>query len=186
MKRLLFIIAMALCVASVNAQGLFMDKTEDNGQRSVVTGAMNIYRNFSNGAALQLAYVKSSTDDEQYLIRLTFNEFKMQIDEGRKLLIKFSDDSIMELRNATKIGPADYDYSVSHGITDYFVSPSYLVTEEQLEEMASKNVVKIRVETNTGSFDREIKKNKFSKAVDATYNTMKRALSVERNVYTGF
>lgn len=185
MKRYLIFILGLLFTTSAFSQ-IAIDKVEEDGSRIIITGAQNIYTRLVNAAAIRVCFIKTSEDDHLYSIRLTLNEGKMQFDKGRKLLLKFADDSIMELENTKEIGPADYEYSVTSAGTYYFTFPEYEVTEEDIEKIIEGQVVKIRVENNIGFFDRDIKKNKFSKALKKLYDAINAKKETKNDVYQNF
>lgn len=190
-KQILFLLAVAASTLTVNAQKLSIDKVEDNGQRTLISKSYNLYTEFTTAAAFRLGcfIIPENGDfDTTFVLMLTLNEGKLQIDQGRKLLFKFDDNSIMELSSLTKIGPADYTYNVTKYGTDYFVKPDYSVTEEQIEMMISKKAVKVRIEYDLDVIDREMspKKNKLSKGLSEAYSTIKKALTVKKDVYSDF
>ncbi len=164
-----------------------IDKVEEDGSRIIVSSEVNIYTEWTSAAAARVEYITIPQDDiEHYEIILTLNEGKMQFDEGRKLLLKFKDGSVMELSNTEAIGPADYEYQVTDYGTNYYTYPSYIVTEEQLKQISSGEVVKVRIENNIEYFDREIKKNKFSKAIQKSYEAILSRKQVKNDVYSDF
>lgn len=186
MKKILFLMFAVLLCANTFAQ-VNIDKTNEDGTRIVSSHAENIYTNWTNAAAIRLNYYYIPEDDYGHFeISITFNEAKMTIDEGRKLLLKKKDGSIIELVNNTEIGVADYDYEVTKYGTNYYVRPDYMVTEAQIKEIIDGDIVKIRVETNLGYFDRDIKKNKLSKGLEKQYQAVLGAIAEEKTVYDGF
>lgn len=64
--------------------------------------------------------------------------------------------------------------------------PSYLIKEDDIQRIINGKVVKIRIERNIDVIDKEIKKNKFSKRMKTAYESIQKALSVDKNVYSGF
>lgn len=185
MKKYLLVVFCLLLSVSVFSQ-IRVDKVEEDGSRFIITDNSNIYTAWSSAAAMNLSYTLTASGDENYQITLCLNEGKMQFDEGRKLLIKFKDNSIMELINCDHIGPADYKYSVNKYSTSYFTFPKYNVTVDEIQKIASGEVVKIRIENNIEYFDREIKKNKFSKAVKNAFDAINTRKTVKNDVYEGF
>lgn len=185
--RKFFISAICLFASYSLFAQISIDKVEEDGSRIIVSDYHNIYTEWSSAAAACVEYILIPEDDvEHYEILFSLNEGKMQFDEGRKLLLKFKDGSVMELSNTEVIGPADYKYSVTKYGTNYYTYPSYKVTEEQLKQIISGEVVKIRIENNIEYFDREIKKNKFSKAIQQSYEAILSKKQVKNDVYTNF
>ena len=163
-----------------------IDKVEGNGSRFIITKHKNIYTEWTSAAAMSLSYMLTSGGDENYQISLCLNEGKMQFDKGRKLLIKFKDNSIMELVNSVHIGPADYKVDITRFGTDYYTYPTYNVSVEDIQKIINGEVVKIRVENNLEFFDRNIKKNKFSTVIKNAFEAINSRKTVKNDVYEGF
>ena len=98
----------------------------------------------------------------------------------------------MSLDNNLDIGPADYEYNVTSSKTEYFVSPSYVITEDQIEKITQGNIVKVRIEYNAGYIDREMrgftkkKPSKFPEYLSELYHDVKTALKKERSITDDF
>lgn len=163
-----------------------VDKVEEDGSRYIMSSYYNLYKGWDYAAGFRLSYVESPDDDSYYRITVSLNEGKMQFDLGRKLLLKFKDNSILELKNVDEIGPADYEYDVTSSGTNYYTYPKYLITEEEIEKIINGEVIKIRIENNIEFFDREIKKNKFSKNLKIMYEAIKAKRETQNDVYQNF
>lgn len=185
MKKLLVLFLGFFISTNVFSQ-ISVDKVEEDGTRSIITESEKLYTGWSNAAGIRLAYYESPNSEPIYQILLTLNEGLMQFDLGRKLLLKFKDGSVLELVNVKKIGPADYEYSVSSSGTSYYTFPKYSVTEEQIDKIIKGEVVKIRIENNIEHFDRNIKKNKFSKNLESMYKAIKSKKETNNDVYQNF
>lgn len=194
MKKLfLSSILLLLCVSciGVGEKGLIMDKVELNGNRKIISKPQKLYSSFSS-LRNKVSYYNLFCEvfpknDTIFIMMLTLNEGKLQIDEGRKLLIKFEDESVMELSNFTRIGPADYQYEVTSDGTNYYVIPWYLITRKQIHELMTKKAVKVRIEHNVGQIDCELTDlNRLSKGMTAAYESIKDALSKNKNIYSDF
>lgn len=185
MKKFLLL---AVCVISstIAFAQIKADKVEEDGSRWIVTDNTNLYTGWTNAAAFNLSYSLKVNGEESYEITLCLNEGKMQFEEGRKLLIKFKDGTMMELKNNKKIGPADYKYQTSRSGTSYFTFPHYSVTEEEIQKIIDGEAIKIRVENDIEFFDRDIKKNKFSKGLKNAYEAIKAKKETKNDVYEGF
>lgn len=183
-KFLLF--AVCFISSSIAFAQISADKVEEDGSRWILTENSNLYTGWTNAAAFNLSYTLKVNGEETYEITLCLNEGKMQFEEGRKLLIKFKDDSMMELKNNKKVGPTDYKYQTSRTGTSYFTFPHYSITEEEIQKIIDGEVVKIRIENDIEYFDRDIKKNKFSKAMKNAYEAIKAKKETKNDVYEGF
>lgn len=185
MKKFL-LLAVCVITSTIAFAQIKADKVEEDGSRWIVTDNTNLYKGWTNAAAFNLSYSLKVNGEESYEITLCLNEGKMQFEEGRKLLIKFKDGSMMELKNNKKIGPADYKYQTSSSGTSYFTFPHYSVTEEEIQKIIDGEAIKIRVENDIEFFDRDIKKNKFSKGLKNAYEAIKAKKETKNDVYEGF
>lgn len=185
MKKLL-LLAVCFVTSTIAFAQISADKVEEDGSRWIVSENSNIYTGWSNAAAFNLSYDLKVNGEETYEITLCLNEGKMQFEEGRKLLIKFKDGSMMELKNNKKIGPTDYKFQTSKYGTSYFTFPHYSVTEEEIQKIIDGEVIKIRIENDIEFFDRDIKKNKFSKGMKKAYDAIIAKKKTKNDVYEGF
>jgi len=185
MKRLYILITFTLFISLMGySQKITYDKTDEEGSRVILTSEESIYTGWTNSAALNMGVVTygKNNADSLLVIFLTLNEGILQFEKGRKLLLKCQNGDIIELQNTREIGAGDYKSNVTSSGT----SPQYSVTEEQIQKIIDGNIVKIRIETNTGELDRDIKKNKFSKAVANDYPFLKERLKKQKRITDGF
>ena len=108
---------------------------EEDGSRVILSESYNLYTKWTSAAGFYLAYIKNSSDSEEWSFEITLNEGKLTMGRGRKLLIKTDKGDVFELENDKEIGPSDYDYNVSSSGTDYYVKPSYILSEKQIKEL---------------------------------------------------
>ncbi len=165
------------------SNGIDYDNTSDDGTRVFFAESENLYHskplifrtNFCLGCAVNdsvcLYYLTLEISDQ-------YN--KEQVETGRKLLIKFDDDTFIELPNTKETDKADYTLQIFNGrkINYRKVSYTYLITEEQIKSICSKNVVKIRVEMDADYIDKKIKGSRFSKNMTKQWNSIQNALSL--------
>lgn len=186
MKKLLFfMLGLFFYSTSVFSQ-IAVDKVEEDGSRYIIATSELLYRGWDYSAGFRLSYIELPDSDPIYTLSVNLNEGKMQFDKGRKLLLKFKDDSILELENIEEIGPGDYEFEVTSAGTNYYTFPKYKITEEDIEKIIAGQVVKIRVENNIEFFDREIKKNRVSKGLKSMYDAIKAKRETKNDVYQGF
>lgn len=189
MKRLYILITFMFLISLMGySQKIIYDKTDEQGSRIILTSDEDIYTGWTHAAALSMAVVTYGKNNAELLfyIDLTLNEGIFQFAKGRKLLLKCQNGDIIELQNTKEIGAGDYKFNVTSSGTYYYTSPNYSVTEEQIQKIIDDNIVKIRIETDTGELDRDIKKNNFSKAVANDYQFLKERLKEQKSVYDGF
>lgn len=186
-KYILFLILVLANVYNGFAQqNVSKDKMEEDGSRVILSKSYNLYTKLTSAAGYYLAYVKNASGSEEWSFEITLNEGKLTIERGRKLLIKTDNGNIMELENNKEIGRSDYDYNVSKYGTSYYISPSYIITEEQLNELLRSNIIKVRIETNGGSIDRDIKPKKFAKSLKEMYEAICTAKTKAHTIYDDF
>lgn len=189
MKRILFIATLILCCLSINAKEknyIYNDNVQTDGSRVVSSIAQNIYSGWTEAASARIVAVVSSGDAyPSYFLKICFNEGKFTMNAGSVLLLKLADGSTLELYS-DEIGPADYEYSVTKYGTNYYITPTYSITLEQMQRMIDNDVTKIRVQYSGGTFDRDIKKQKLSNLIKNAYPAIAKVLSEKKSVYDDF
>ncbi len=186
MKKLLLI---ALMLLPMVANAEVYDKTSVDGEtRFVASERVKLYTTWGGDTEFGLSTTEALKEEGLFTLDFVLAEGKIQIQKGRKLLIKFDDGSIMELENVQEVGLADYTYKVVGGgtMTLYYVRPSYLLTEAQVKEIINKTAVKLRIEFDSGQADRDIKKNGLSKNLAPMYESILKALSTKKTIYSDF
>lgn len=184
---------MIICLSSfANAQGVLIDTYAEDSSRIVVSNSKFLYQFISNNTTFSVGCIQNVNGEKIWALQLCICESKMTISPGRKLLFKFDNGDIMELTNYKDIGPADYEYKVTSSKTEYYVSPSYQITEDQILKITQGNIVKVRIEHNAGFFDREMrgftkkKPSRFPEYLGELYADVKVALSKERSIIDNF
>ena len=185
MKKTLLIVLLALVFKGANAQKVVMDKIESDGSRHILTKYTTIYSKMFTGGAAAL-YCIANESDTTFYISLLLNEQKPEIDKGRKLLVKLSDETILTLENAVKIGPLDYETRQVYNNIEYIVYPMYYVSRDEIMQMINTGVVKLRIETDVDNLDRDIKKTKMSDILETSLSNIMNALAVKKDIYSDF
>ncbi len=164
-----------------------VDKVEGNGKRTIASKNYNLYMGFTTSIWYNLDCIVLSEGDTSFFLELTIiDNSRLQIDKGRKLLIKFEDGTIMELQNFTKIGPGDYQYKVSSGSVNYYMEPFYSITQEQIKQLMTKRASKIRIEHDIDVIDRNITAKKLSNGISEAYTMIMKALKTTKTIYSDF
>lgn len=186
MKKIITILLLAITFISNSNAQINMDKMYEDGSRAILSNPYYLYRKFSTAASCYLACIIGRNGNEQYFLTVTLNEGKKQIDKGRKLLFKSKDGKIIKLANSKKIGPSDYTYNVTRSGTYYYVTPSYYASTENIESLLNADIIKVRIETDFGYIDRDIKSKKFKEKLGKMYNAVLEAKKKPYNLYEGF
>lgn len=183
MKKTFFILIVAITwVMNVSAQ-IAVNKVNDNGSHIIITDEKNLYRGAWHGVAnWHIGYIITKDSLEIYSFEMLLNEGEICIDKGRKMLFKSESGKIFTLENTKEIRPIDYEYT-RYGVFTY---PSYTVTEEDIKNLINEKIVKVRIETNTGYIDKDLKPKKFKQNLEEMYNALKEAKQKAAGVYDGF
>ena len=191
MKILLIIIIVLLCPFYTYAQKIVMDKVEENGDRHVLTEDVTVvYAKTTLGVVRQSGvgmslYCVAHGSDTNYYLNFRVVE-KAQIDTGRKLLLKLSDGNIITLENSKKIGPLDYDSYVGEYQVIYWVIPTYLISREDIVRIIEQGVVKIRIETDTDSIDRDVKASRIKDVLKKCLRNIDETMQKKKDIYSDF
>lgn len=185
MKKVFLLALLALSTIGANAQKVIMDKVESDGNRHIQTKYTTIYTKLVSAGAVSLCCI-ASENDTIFGISLLLNEQKPEIDEGRKLLVKLGDGSVITLENVKKIGPLDYETRRVYNSVEYLVYPLYYASKEDVIQMINKGVTKLRIETDLENLDRDIKSSKMSDALRTGLANIEKALSVKKDLYSDF
>jgi len=184
MKKAIITIIMCLTFSFVIlAQSIVVDKTDSNGIRTIISSDFNIYTTLYTGGSACLMY----NDSIGYFLSLTLNEgYIPQIETGRKLLLKFENEEILELENKSNISSYDYTFYCNQFGTRYNIHPIYYLSNGDITKIINNNVIKIRIETDLEELDKKIKKGKLSKGLSKSLKIIKERLSIKKDIYSNF
>lgn len=137
------------------------DKQYEDGRRHISTKSVSFANTGMRGKVYPtICWLRKSIWDNGTSYTLVFDitrEGKTLIGEGSRLLLKFDDDSIIELTINNKVDGLSNEPNVGRSVygggmvyTYYTCHPSYSLTEQQIQKIISQEVVKIRMEINTG------------------------------------
>lgn len=194
MKKLALIFAVVTCcwsVASAQTVGIFIDKTEADGSRFIASESVNCRNGMSDKHPMFFAVTRFSLNNRiEWSLSVDFPDIKsFKIPEGGRLLMKLSDDNIIELKQTLPTAETiDIvgTYNNMAGIRTYTMRGNYAITEAQIAQIAEKGVVKIRVERDTDTFDVNYKKNKVGSAISSAYEAIKEAAAGSSDLKSGF
>lgn len=193
MKKIALIFAAIVCwsISSAQIARIFMDKTEADGSRLIASESVNCRNGMSDRHPMLFSVSRFSLDDRvEWSLNVDFTDVTpFRIPEGGGILIRLSDNSVIELKqtlSAEETTDVVGVYNSMAKIRIYTMHGVYAITEDQLARIASGGVVKIRVERETDSFDTNYKKNKIGDAVAAGYAAVKMASAGNTDLKSGF
>ena len=165
-----FLISMFAFIAiAINSNAQFVDRLNQNGKREISSKYEKLYESLTGMGVYNLILVQDNenTDEISIYLHLQLREGDVIMSEGRKLLIKFDDDSIMELSNLCEVS-------------------IYLLSSDNLASLLNKNAVKIRIDTDKGYFDKKINEKKFKEKIGKLYNQVLTKSKGSSNIRDGF
>lgn len=194
MKKLLLLFAFIFAfylVTSAQSVGIFMDKTEADGSRFIASESVNCRNGMSDRHPMFFAVTRFSMGDRvEWALSIDFSDIKpFKIPTGSRLLLKLSDDSVIELKQTLPTHETTDlvgKYNEMAGIRTYMMHGSYAITSDQLARIAKEGVTKIRVERDADTFDVNYKKNKVGDAVSAAYEAVQIAAKKSTDLKSGF
>lgn len=138
-----------------------VDTVLKDGIRFIQSRDFEIYRGWTTGAAFNLSYADRPGDTTPYRLNITFVEGKFTMKAGEtKLMLKLKKaKTVLELINTKNIGPNDYWSELTKDGTYYYITPSFAISEAQIQQIAADKVSKMRLIYDKGKFDREIENN---------------------------
>ena len=182
-KIILLALLYAICSVSY-AQGIFADETTGEGQRLITGNPVHI-SDLTDDVELLVGLCYSGYEGvSTYAIALTpalKSEFCVK--EGMRLLLKDRDGNVIELKAMSDAYSILKVVDTFHSI--YYLTAFYEVSEENLS-LLSSGIVKMRLEYNNGSFDKEWKEDIMGEVLKKEFAEIKRKLSVEKDFYSDF
>lgn len=184
MKKILFsLLFLSISILNVKAVKIESDVVNSDGTRTIFATPFNIYTGMTNAAAAQVSVMEVDFNGERipnYFIKLFLNEGDFEIKKGSKLLIKLENNEVIELE-------AFYDIVKDlKMLRSGSVEPSYNISKADLSKLSTGKAVKIRIETEAGVIDRQIKGNKFSKGALESATIITKALKDKKDIYSDF
>lgn len=185
MKRILVLVmfTISITLSTMAAIKIQSDDVSSDGIRTIIASFFNIYTETFSGGSLCLQAIEFNTDNERthfYSLNFMLNDGVFEIMKGSKLLIKLENGEIIELSAMIDVLK---DYNM---IRTGLVSPTYLISKEDIQKISTNPVVKIRIETAIGMIDHDIKKNKFSKGIKESIVLIDNQLKTAKDIYSDF
>lgn len=180
MKKIILVAVFVMChLVSVFGQKIIHDRIENDGRRLIVTDEF-VCRNLTDKVVLScaLSYSEFQEISSFNLVANISADHPLEIKEGSRMLIKLFDDSVIELTTFSSSEThrrkvyAGYIITYIHTMDAFFE-----ITKEQLHNIITKGVKKIRIETFPDYYDNVFKKDKLGKQLDKRFQMLEQAIS---------
>jgi len=191
MRKFAFLfIALCACM-TVQGQTIEFDDYLDDSIKVYSTSSV-ICRSLTDKMVLSVSLTKYTfrSSHDYYTIKLTVNTGEhCSIPKDGRVLIKTADDSVIELKSISD-AESEIRTDIVSGIAIKTVQlvGNYVISEADLQKMF-KGVKKVRMEILPTNYEKDFKKDKIGKALQAEYNLLKdKAFSEQRksNFSEGF
>ncbi len=211
MKRIfsitLVVLLFGLFQLQAKGNDIKVDKTDENGVRVIETTIETLYTKgsvFNSARAFFCLRAEVTPDSTYFSLIVMIDEGKfsldknhsiimedghtLSMDKGRKLLIKLKNGEIIELENILQINAQDcVEVETIIGPNYWVIKPQYPLSQDAIQKLLSENVEKVRIETNTNYFDRNVSKLlKFNKHFAKLYNALVERIATPTTIYDGF
>ncbi len=182
MRTTTLLILFLFAALYTTAQSLDRDINNLDGSRILVTSEEEFYDDETVGMTY---LISSNKRDTIRIINITLEDWG-KMEKGRSFFLKFKDGSIMELKNEID--------QIAHPVSGHFamfgpamcLQPQFVVTNEQLEQIISKEVIKLRFEQGDDLLDRKIKKNIISRIIKNCVEILEDSSSKQIDKLKGF
>ena len=142
-----------------------ISKKTDDGLMKLIAAPPS-YVSIANGAGLSEPYVPMSMNyislesagklvKERYTLNFILTSFiEYDISNGGRLLLKYKDGETLTLAT-------DEEFKGEYRDGLYYVSPEYVITKEQIDNILNKGIIKLRFETQYMNIDVEPLNDRF-------------------------
>ena len=191
MRKLLFLLSAFPFFAS--AQSIVIDETR-NGERLILTDK-TVCRSFSDEMVLNvslLAVINEEKKDTTILLCTKIATMgKTSADSNAPMLLKLTDDTIMELTSMPFFEDSWLKLTVVGKtlIITNDLNLAFPVTQEQIKKISDLGVKKVRIAMQPNMYDKEFKKDKVGEAVRKHWRFLRAAMRVPHkttSIYEGF
>lgn len=189
---------------SANAQKIDLDKQETDGSRLIITTRVLfaehdltfvlIPKKDKRPSSMDLAAECCINKDGEKTYFVDFPIFyyqhKILIKKGSRLLFKFDNDSIMEIKSSRDVDELNNDLSFIGDKATYSAVLSYEMSSSQANIFRNHKVVKMRLETDLDYLDLDPtyynKKFDFNGKFIKCIDVINKALMKSNDLYNGF
>lgn len=197
MKRIVLafaaIFAAAICAsAQVQVSKIIMNSHDpETGRRSLGTEYKIIRNGLTDKNPIEVGMLAVETlSGWVYSLQLTVAELiSRAFPKGSILLIKTTQGNIIELTNhCAELSSQDIEGDLISGTTSfvYHNRASFIISTDQIMKIGREGVQKIRVQTKTGYFDTEYKKDLWGPIIAAHIKAIQTEVQKKSDIYSGF
>lgn len=142
---------------------------EFTGKKSLLTKPFNINKSFTSRYFFSFSI--SSIDKQRFIfIQLTGGGQSLFIKKENPLMIKLKDDKIINL-SPFETTPTKYE-SIANGVTVSRITPKYEISDDDLNRISTIGISKIRMVTDDGVYDSDVKDKDNKNIANAIYCTI--------------
>mgnify|MGYP007135614238 CR=1 FL=1 len=203
MKKIILLF-LALISLSANAQKIDMDKQDADGSRLVATTRVLFAEHDltfvlipkkdkrPSSIDLQAECFINKDGDRSYFVDFPIFYYKHEIlvKKGSRLLFKFDNDSIMEVKSSRNVDEINNDLDIMNNKSTYSAVLSYELSPSQVDIFRSHKVIKMRLETDLDYLDFDStyydERFDFSGKFIKCINAIDKELTKSNDLYNGF
>lgn len=179
MKILLSVLFVIAHLLPAYGQKIVHDRIQRNGEHLIMTDEF-VCRNFTDKIVLScaLSYFEFQDESSLNLVTKLVSNYPIEIKEGSRMLLKLFDDSTIELKtlNNDKKDIPEMNVGIIVSYV-YTVNALFDITKEQLYNIITKGVKKIRIETYPDYYDNTFKKDRLGKQLGTRLALLEKAIS---------
>lgn len=156
MKKQILLFALLFSISILNAQEIVKNEVDEFTGKTVKVSNWEVL----NKSSKLYSYVRIQQVDELYYFDFKFmaSNDVYTVTEGENLMLKLNDESILKLYNP-KLNISNYGEG-SIGIAGskmFGMNITCALTKEQLLELSNHEIIKTRIQTESGYFENEVK-----------------------------
>lgn len=188
MKIVLVILFIIAHLVPTFGQKIIHDRIESDGKRLITTDEF-VCRNLTDKVVLacSLSYFEFKEYSNIHLVTNISADHPLEIKDGSRMLIKLFDDSVIELTSSLDTKTHRQKIYAGAIITYIHTMDVYFyINEEQLNNIITKGVKKIRIETYPEYYDNVFKKDKMGKQLGERLQILEQAISLPKKFDDNF
>lgn len=182
-KIVLLAVIFAMCSVSY-AQGIFADEVTSEGVRFITGDPVHVSDLADDVELLVNLCYFGSEETSTYGIAITpALKSAFCVKKGMRLLLKNKDNRVVELRAMSDAYSSVKAVDAFQYI--YYLNAFYEVTEETLSQL-SDGIIKMRLEYDSGVYDKEWMVDKMGEVLKKELAEIKRKIRIDKDFYSDF